>query len=578
MTKFFKIILICIITVFLASCSQVLQTVDLKIDTEDNSVQQNFNVVEKTLTIKEARIQQKAPYERTVLQSGRGEIAKPIPEKFALSSVLPRNKEPIEYKVGVGDTITFSRLIENNRSPFEIENEWPTQQVTPNYKLGIGDTVALILMRNDQSLNQMTPTNRNSPDNGDENQNFIIKSQQDDHTIESTGRIGSDGSVLLLEVGRLEANGKSLNELRSEVRNNLIRNGVSPRFQLEIAEFKSQKAYLTVNSISNVVILDDQRKTIRDILTSAAVGFTPGVITRIRLQRNGKEYFILLRDIYSQNAPNIDVWSGDHIFVENSSANIVTTSSIVDHEGSVVFEGVGKIKAVGSSLGELKLEIKNLMQKVPDSQNAFQIQITKFASQTALISTSGKPGVVIPITDTPATLAEVLTQNGLSLDSNNINRINLFREGNTYVFTLDDLLNPNTPNAYLQSGDRITAEILPYKENKVFILGGLSPQIFKLNPANRETLADVLFTSGGALSASSAKRSEVYLLRGNNPVIAYHLDAQSPTRLIVADAMELRPNDILYVAEQPIISFNRTLATIIPLRLLLRDIQDENIP
>ena len=47
---------------------------------------------------------------------------------------------------------------------------------------------------------------------------------------------------------------------------------------------------------------------------------------------------------------------------------------------------------------------------------------------------------------------------------------------------------------------------------------------------------------------------------------------------IVADAMELRPNDILYVAEQPIISFNRALATILPLRVLLRDIQNENIP
>ena len=124
---------------------------------------------------------------------------------------------------------------------------------------------------------------------------------------------------------------------------------------------------------------------------------------------------------------------------------------------------------------------------------------------------------------------------------------------------------------YAKDGDIITTEILPYKENKVFILGGVAPQIFKINPANRETLADVLFTSGGALSASGAKRSEVYLLRGINPVNAFHLDAQSPTRLIVADTMELRPNDILYVAERPIISFNRTLATIVPLRILLRD-------
>jgi polysaccharide export outer membrane protein len=264
--------------------------------------------------------------------------------------------------------------------------------------------------------------------------------------------------------------------------------------------------------------------------------------------------------------------------VENSSETVMTSSSKVDHEGNVIFESVGKVKAAGRSLSELRIEIKKLMQQVPDSQNAFQIQIEEFSSQTALVSIQGKTGVSIPITENPIALDEVLTQNGLSIDGNNIKRISLQRNGEIYTFTLDDLLSLATPKIYLQSKDRVTTETLPYKDNKVFILGGLSPQIFKINPANRETLADVLFANGGPLSASSAKRSEVYLLRGNDPVIAYHLDAQSPTRLIVADEMELRPNDILYVAEQPIISFNRTLSTIIPLRILLRDIQDENIP
>ena len=185
---------------------------------------------------------------------------------------------------------------------------------------------------------------------------------------------------------------------------------------------------------------------------------------------------------------------------------------------------------------------------------------------------------LVPITDTPVKLSEVLTQNGVSIDSNNITQISLKRDGQTFEFSLYNLLTSDGVDIYLQSEDHISAQVLPYKENKVFILGGVSPNFLKLTPANRETLADVLFTSGGPLNSSSAKRSEIYLLRGSDPVVAYHLDAQSPTRLIVADAMELRPNDILYVAEQPIISFNRTLATIIPLRILLRDIQDENIP
>ena len=59
-----------------------------------------------------------------------------------------------------------------------------------------------------------------------------------------------------------------------------------------------------------------------------------------------------------------------------------------------------------------------------------------------------------------------------------------------------------------------------------------------------------------------AKRSEVYLLRGQNPSVAYHLDAQNVSRILVAAKTELRPNDIVYVADRPIISFSRTLAEI----------------
>ena len=198
--------------------------------------------------------------------------------------------------------------------------------------MGIGDTLALTLIKTTKPNQQLAPSS--------ENQNVIVTPQQIDETINSTGRIGSDGSVLLLEVGRLEAIGKSLNELRSEVRNILIRNGVSPRFQLEIAQFKSQKAYLTVNTISTVVTLNDQVTTLKDILTSASVGFKPGIITLIRLNRENKEYSILLRDLYSDKVTNIDVQSGDHIFIEESSANIITTNSVVDN--NTVFENVGK--------------------------------------------------------------------------------------------------------------------------------------------------------------------------------------------------------------------------------------------
>ena len=305
MTKFFKITFTFLALGLVSSCSQVLQSVNLKINTEDSAVQEEFNVVKKTLTVEEARAQTDAPYTRTVMQSGRGKDAQPILEETALLSEFPKNNSQPEYSIGVGDEITFSRLVENNQQVFKVQEKWPAKKIISNYKLGIGDTVTLTLVKDAEIL--MTPLNRNNSDGNSETQNLIINSQQDEKTINSTGRIGSDGSVLLLEVGRLEASGKSLNELRSEVRNILIRNGVSPKFQLEIVEFKSQKSYLTINSTSTV-ILDDQRKTLRDT-NCINVGFKPGIITQIKLQRNGEEFFILLRDIYGENALDIDIQS-----------------------------------------------------------------------------------------------------------------------------------------------------------------------------------------------------------------------------------------------------------------------------
>ena len=103
-------------------------------------------------------------------------------------------------------------------------------------------------------------------------------------------------------------------------------------------------------------------------------------------------------------------------------------------------------------------------------------------------------------------------------------------------------------------------------------------EIVPIEPSRRETLADILFVKNGALSNKFAKRSEVYLIRGQNPLTAYHLDTQNVSRILVASNTELRPNDIIFVAERPIISFSRVLSEILPLRLLLRDIKNENIP
>ena len=144
--------------------------------------------------------------------------------------------------------------------------------------------------------------------------------------------------------------------------------------------------------------------------------------------------------------------------------------------------------------------------------------------------------------------------------------------------TVDEILDPKTQDVWIIDGDQIEVESLSYKPGQVFVLSGAgSAQVVPIDPSKRETLADILFANNGAFSNLLAKRSEVYLLRGQNPSVAYHLDAQNVSRILVAAKTELRPNDIVYVADRPIISFSRTLAEINPLRILLRDKQNGNI-
>ena len=395
--------------------------------------------------------------------------------------------------------------------------------------------------------------------------------------IQTSGRVGSDGSILLLEVGRLEALGKSINELRSEVRNILIRNGISPKFQLEISAFNSQKAYITITSNATglgtssgrVIPLTDQPVTLREILSQLGVALKPGVSSRITLQRSQSKYQFDMEDIYSPTATDLIIKDLDHIFVDEGLSDVVSTEVVVAYDGSIIAPDLGKITVAGKTLKEIENNIKILSQKKANSWKNFQILITGFNSQKAIISIENRDSLdgsnnqIVPITNTPLSLIEAIIGVGINSKKDALTKIHLTRNGNVSSLLLRDLLSNPTNKIYLEGGDLIRIERLAYKPSKVFITGsGITPRIFNITPSKRETLADVLFTSNGVLSSNSAKRSEVYLLRGRNPVIAYHLDALNPSRLIVAETMELRPNDILFVSEQPINSFNRTLQTI----------------
>ena len=45
---------------------------------------------------------------------------------------------------------------------------------------------------------------------------------------------------------------------------------------------------------------------------------------------------------------------------------------------------------------------------------------------------------------------------------------------------------------------------------------------------------------------------------------AYHLDAENVVNMVAATRMEIQPNDVIFVAEQPITAWNRVISQILP--------------
>jgi polysaccharide export outer membrane protein len=105
----------------------------------------------------------------------------------------------------------------------------------------------------------------------------------------------------------------------------------------------------------------------------------------------------------------------------------------------------------------------------------------------------------------------------------------------------------------------------------VYIVGEVRTQSrFALPYGRRANLADALFGEARGLSVESGDVSQIYVLRGSpdprefGAITAWHLDARNAAVFALAPRFELRPDDIIFVAQQPITQWNRAVSQLLP--------------
>lgn len=118
---------------------------------------------------------------------------------------------------------------------------------------------------------------------------------------------------------------------------------------------------------------------------------------------------------------------------------------------------------------------------------------------------------------------------------------------------------------------RTRAELGATDRDYVYITGEVGRQArFVLPYEQQASLADALFDEARGVPLQTGDVSQIYVLRASpdprefGAVTAWHLDARNAANFTLAARFELRPDDIVFVAEQPITRWSRVIRQITP--------------
>ena len=271
---------------------------------------------------------------------------------------------------------------------------------------------------------------------------------------------------------------------------------------------------------------------------------------------------------------------------DTARETVVQQDARVISDGSILFMETGSLKAVGLTLAELRESLSSaLIRNGIDPR--FQLEVTGFNSQTITLITNTPANAqgdkvtvsvaentkgtgLYPVTEKPITLRQLLVQAGLKMSQETLQVVSIQRDQRQYTMPVNHIFAPTTSEYYLTGGDVIKFNEYKYKNFNAYALGGGStPTQITLSPSKPIHLSDLLFAENGILASPASRKGHIYLLRGQGPKKAYHLDVTNPARLGLATQLMLKPNDIVFASTKPIYDGNTLLSLLNPFNALL---------
>jgi len=281
-------------------------------------------------------------------------------------------------------------------------------------------------------------------------------------------------------------------------------------------------------------------------------------------------YRIGPRDVIS-----VVVWEHPELTIPAGEYRAADASGqLVDEEGCLYYPYVGRIRIAGMTTNELReLLAKHLSKYIENPQ--LDVRVVAYRSQRVhVIGEITEPGIQ-PVNDVPLTVAEAISRSGGLTDRADMRRVSLTRDGRTVILDLLSMYKQGDAAQNVLLQDKDVLYIPGTEESKVFVMGEVpSPQAAPMI-RGRMSLAEALSIAGG-VNQNTADPEKLYVIRRNGLESAsiFHLNAASADALLLADAFELQPRDIVFVGTASITRWNRVISQLLPSAVLLETSRD----
>lgn len=242
----------------------------------------------------------------------------------------------------------------------------------------------------------------------------------------------------------------------------------------------------------------------------------------------------------------------------NSSANFEQLGFIVNSKGTIFYPYVGEVKVAGCTVDAVREIIAdNLKEIVIDPM--VNVSVLQYRSQFVNVIGEVNLPSQVPITDVPIKPIDAVSLAGGATFRGDLQHVIVKRKEELCVFNLlPKEFSGDCNHPQLMHGDVV---YVPNKiNNQVYVLGEvLLPQAIVMD-SDTMTLSEALARSSG-VDPFSSNPELLFVFRGDNQgnKIAYHLNANSPAALLLANSFPLQRQDIVYVGTYEPAFLNRIM-------------------